>query len=467
MNGGPIPANIQDLFPVWNDPTTWNLAALSPITTRYTQAFGNFALYMPENQYALWFQDDWSASTNLTLNLGVRYDVSFGALRESLELLPWMPKKSSDIDNVAPRLGFAYKLDEGKTVIRGGFGRFFAYISNNQAHSTTLSVQSALLTVTNDLRPDFASNPFNGRTPTVAEARALPQDIFFIDPQAQTPYSWQSSIGFQRQLRADMAVEADYVFAGTRHEWESRNVNLTFNPATGTNYPFTDVSKRPYPNFGVASDYETNGRSNYNGLQTALTKRFSKHWQATVTYAFSKMMDDSTPYSSTPDNSCPTTSACSGLTHYPFDMSAEYAPSTADQRHRAVFNGIWSLPYDIQLSGIYFYGSGEAYNNVWGGDLRNTGNKSSGRLKPDGTIVPRDAFVGLPIHRVDARAIKRISLSGSMKLEGSLEVFNLFNHANYGSYALTQSLANYGQPQQNVALAYQPRMMQLGFRMTF
>ena len=54
-----------------------------------------------------------------------------------------------------------------------------------------------------------------------------------------------------------------------------------------------------------------------------------------------------------------------------------------------------------------------------------------------------------------------------MKLEGSLEVFNLFNHANYGSYALTQSLANYGQPQQNVALAYQPRMMQLGFRMTF
>src|SRR5436309_1626601 len=103
-----------------------------------------------------------------------------------------MPKKASDTNNIAPRLGFAYKVGD-KTVIRGGAGKFFAYISNNQAHSTTLSVQSALLTVTNDGRPDFASNPFNGRTPSVEEARALPQDINFIDPQAQTPYAYQSS----------------------------------------------------------------------------------------------------------------------------------------------------------------------------------------------------------------------------------------------------------------------------------
>jgi hypothetical protein len=82
-------------------------------------------------------------------------------------------------------------------------------------------------------------------------------------------------------------------------------------------------------------------------------------------------------------------------------------------------------------------------------------------------VVPRDAFVGLPIHRVDLRATKRITLRGSAKLEGSFEMFNVFNHANFGSYALTQSLANYGQPQQNIALAYQPRMMQLGLRVTF
>jgi hypothetical protein len=46
-------------------------------------------------------------------------------------------------------------------------------------------------------------------------------------------------------------------------------------------------------------------------------------------------------------------------------------------------------------------------------------------------------------------------------------VFNLFNHANYGSYTINESNANYGQPAANTNLAYQPRMVQLGFRTTF
>src|SRR5262249_13938726 len=125
------------------------------------------------------------------------------------------------------------------------------------------------------------------------------------------------------------------------------------------------------------------------------------------------------------------------------------------------------VPHYLEHRVLYLYGSGEAFSNVWGGDLRNTGNRSSGRLKPDGTVVPRNAFVGLPIHRVDMRVTKRVPLARSLKAEGSFEMFNVFNHENFGSYALTQSLANYGQPQQNIALAYQPRMLQLGFRLTF
>jgi hypothetical protein len=46
-------------------------------------------------------------------------------------------------------------------------------------------------------------------------------------------------------------------------------------------------------------------------------------------------------------------------------------------------------------------------------------------------------------------------------------VFNLFNHANYGSYTINESNANYGKPASNDNLAYQPRMVQLGFRTTF
>jgi hypothetical protein len=52
-------------------------------------------------------------------------------------------------------------------------------------------------------------------------------------------------------------------------------------------------------------------------------------------------------------------------------------------------------------------------------------------------------------------------------VDGLVEVFNLFNHANYGSYTLAESNASYGKPIQNTSLAYQPRMVQLGFRIIF
>ena len=52
-------------------------------------------------------------------------------------------------------------------------------------------------------------------------------------------------------------------------------------------------------------------------------------------------------------------------------------------------------------------------------------------------------------------------------MDAIFEMYNLFNHANYGSYTLAESNVNYGRPVQNIGLAYQPRMMQLGFRVTF
>ena len=54
-----------------------------------------------------------------------------------------------------------------------------------------------------------------------------------------------------------------------------------------------------------------------------------------------------------------------------------------------------------------------------------------------------------------------------MNLEGSFEVFNLFNHANYGSFVTDQANRLYGQPAQNVGVSFQPRMLQLGFQVTF
>ena len=86
---------------------------------------------------------------------------------------------------------------------------------------------------------------------------------------------------------------------------------------------------------------------------------------------------------------------------------------------------------------------------------------------PDGSIIPRNSFLGQPIHRVEMRLLQRIPLGGKANLAGSLEVFNLFNRKNYGAYDLTETSGTFLQPQPSANLSYAPRTVQLGFRLTF
>jgi hypothetical protein len=156
------------------------------------------------------------------------------------------------------------------------------------------------------------------------------------------------------------------------------------------------------------------------------------------------------------------------------DLGGEYGLAAGDQRHRAIINGIWDLGYDVQLSGIYFFASGERRLTNTGLDLREQGSVGAEqRLRPansryisQGPIVQRNNLVGDPIHRVDLRLQKRLPL-GHVRVDGMLEVFNLFNHANQGSYVTNESNALYGQPSVNTNIAYQPRMLQFGFRFAF
>ena len=89
------------------------------------------------------------------------------------------------------------------------------------------------------------------------------------------------------------------------------------------------------------------------------------------------------------------------------------------------------------------------------------------RLRADGSIVPRNEFVGDPIHRVDLRLQQRIPLGSRLRVDGIFELFNVFNHANYGTYTINESNALYGQPSFNSNIAYWPRVAQLGVRLSF
>ena len=151
----------------------------------------------------------------------------------------------------------------------------------------------------------------------------------------------------------------------------------------------------------------------------------------------------------------------------PADLGDEYTLAETDQRHRLVFNGIWQPGFGFQVSGVYFYGSGER-DQIEAGDVnRDIGEWASQRYRENGTIIPRNTFVGDPIHRVDVRLQQRIPLVGRAAVDGILEVFNVFDRANFGSYTLDESSSNFGKPAQNANLAYAPRTLQLGFRVTF
>ena len=469
------PANVEDLFPNMTDAGTWNLAAISPLVRFASLGVqsvpGRAIEKAPRHEFAGWVQDDWTLTSKLTLNLGVRYDVYDGAYSEKSVLPPLLttPPKS-DLNNFGPRLGFAYSIND-RTVLRGGYGKFYGEVPAVAAYFVQAARDTIALQVNNDGRPDFAANPFNGPLPTFAQAagRLCYQNNFapgcvirsasaITSPGLVIPEGMQTSIGVQRQITSVAAVQADYIYTGNRHQLGTYgNINLKFNPATGANVPFNALTASVYPGWAAVSAYFSDVRSNYNALSMAVTKRMTNRWQASGTYLLSQLKDsDVLPHS--------------GFDVVPFsigrDLGGEYGPATTDQRHRVVFNGIWELGAGFEASGLYFYGSGTRYATTYGGDLRQAQGGFT-RLRPNGTIVPRNDFVGRPVHRVDARLQKSVKVAGHVQMSGILEVFNLFNHANYGAYTTQESSAAYGKPAQNLNVAYQPRMMQLGFRVGF
>jgi hypothetical protein len=269
----------------------------------------------------------------------------------------------------------------------------------------------------------------------------------------EQPYSYQSSIGFQQQIGTDMSFEADYVTNLSRAELFQRNSNLTFN-AAGVPNPTTNAALAVNPAWGTVNQYFSEGWSDYKALQTAFSKRFTGNWQLSGTYTLAALWDGT-----------PSPAPGQDLTE---DFGRQYSLAVTDQRHRAVINGIWQVGRGLQLSGLYFYGSGTRFARTCGGGdrprLRNANCAAYGDV---GSIIKRNDFVGDPLHRIDFRLTQHVSLGGRRGIDAIVEIFNLFNKEQFGSYTTAESNAAFGDPVQNTGLAYQPRQLQLGFRLTF
>ena len=493
--GVPIPSNIEQIIPVWNDVNTWNLAALSRNTRNYTVGLGQMKIYNTRWVYSGWAQDNWEFS-KLTLNLGLRYDFSTGhELQTAVQ--PFFGDRPSDRKDFGPRVGVTYSLND-KTVLRGGYGKYFAAPDDNEASWTMLYAGEIHPQVANDGRADFAANPFNGPIPTYTQALASWQaDVasgcatrtgaagckfnriinILSPPDPWTPYSYQTSAGLQRQLGTTISIESDFTVNDTRGTQNGQNVNQAFNPATGFNYAYTDRSKKPYPGWDAVTMRMRTGNSNVYGWQSALTKRMSNHWQGSATYLYSREYD----YQSTPRQpGCqyPTTITASGA----FTCSV---PVTVKRGHRGRMVSERQSAQSLHLQrhlGCRTRCAGERalllrrqrvqHRHVRGGsDFVEQRHHSRARRRLDHPAQRHQQPGHPPGGHARPEAVQDHQPRG---IDGIFEVFNAFNHGNFGTFTVSETtvarsngVLHLGSPAFNNLLAYQPRMMQLGFRATF
>jgi outer membrane receptor protein involved in Fe transport len=307
-------------------------------------------------------QDDVKFSSHLTVNLGIRYDYT-GNPENSLHFAgldlsnPYQPITTvipvkNDKNNLSPRVGFAYTPSQGgffgsgKTVIRGGFGIFYdSYFSNfvtNAAQSAPNAIAGTLAVATG-VGTANATGALAGFTPTLN----LNASETTVASNLKNPMSYQYNFGVEQDVKgAIVAIR----FVGLRAY--DLFANSTLNPFSGLTGARLNATR------GSITARDNSASSNYNGLQTEFSRRFSTYLTIRANYTFSKDLDNGSEIFALSDSG---TSAPAILG--PVGRTQEYGPSTFDHRHFA------SISYAFTPKG--FHAANKVTDTVLGALTRN------------------------------------------------------------------------------------------------
>ncbi|MGB3575970.1 MAG: TonB-dependent receptor [Candidatus Sulfotelmatobacter sp.] len=385
---------------------------------------GTNSLHNRANDFSSFFQDDWKVNSRLTLNLGLRYDyfgpttetdghfvgfdpskatttplpavpgclatcgvaVTGGFVQAGNGNLPGYPKVSDGLvdpnyKNFGPRIGFAYQAtDNGKVVVRGGYGIFFdrpnMRLFNSQLFNMPYEMLATALETPSEspfvqvplpsafpLTPSGNPSyfPFGGYpavlpytpygsttlTPTVVPATGLYPDLH----DWSIPYVQTFNLGVQTSFANNWMLDLGYVGSEGRKFPRLFSFNQAATPAFGGYYPACSLGGPLFPGFGNLPApglgsllMESNSNSNYNSLQATLNKRFSHGLQMLLSYTWSHSIDD---YSG---------SDVSDITVTPGDLvnqQRNYGNSDFDRRQRFVASYLYNLP-DVYRGGSAF-----------------------------------------------------------------------------------------------------------------
>jgi hypothetical protein len=234
----------------------------------------------------LFAQDDWRLRPNFTLSLGLRYETQ---------------NNIADHGDIAPRLGFAWGIGNGKTrqprtVIRGGFGIFYDRFSENltlQALQLNGIMQQQYLIQSPDFYPDVPS------ISTFADA-SVPMTLRRIDSSLRAPYTVQGAVGVERQLPKNITAAMTYTHSRGIHVLRSRNINA---PLPGTYDPLVPGSGVfPYGDAGNIYMYESSGLFTQDQLITNINARINANFNLFGFYAFGKARSNTDNYGTFPSN---------------------------------------------------------------------------------------------------------------------------------------------------------------------
>jgi hypothetical protein len=439
-----------------------------------------------QNSVDFFAHDVWKITPALTLNFGARYTYN-GVLHDEEEALTnFAPELGlvqvgrdiprlyqRDMNNLAPRLGFAYALGSGgKTVIRGGYGIFYDimavsfFVSNgggNGAASGIGNNPSGPLPV---FSLSLAGYNLTPNAPVFGLANAAPPfGVFAVDQNLRTPYVQNFNLNVQRQLARSTVLQVGYVGSVGTKLALTRNINAPIPGTTGTaqqRRPFNAL----YPNFGAISLLEASATSNYHSLQISLNQNNWHGLSGIFAYTLGHAIDTSSEARSTlPANS--------------YNIRNERGNAAFDVRH--TFRG--SFTYDIpvffnalpkrltqgwQLNSILSFNTGTPLNitagfnrslsgdgndrvDLIGDPFANTGgnrylNPAAFSATSNGAFgtLGRNALYGPGFQSVDAGLFKTTKITEGVSAQFRFEVFNLFNLVNWGNPVTNFSSGSFG-----------------------
>lgn len=412
---------------VWEDRSnrlgTFNFANINSYQSNqpysFTQQAGPGRSVFWMNELGSFVQDQIQLKKNLQVSIGIRYD--------------WQTYFKAWND-FGPRGSFAYRLNDQKTVVRGGAGIFFdrsgAPPEADLNRYNGVSIRSVTL-----LNPSYP-NPY----PVGTNINSFPTNIVRLEQGGRVPYSVNYSLTIERQLAGSLTLAATY--RGTRgiDLFRSRNVNAPLSPSH---------TVRPNSNLGIVRQIESDGKQLGNAFDLTLNGKAGRWFTGMAQYSLSHTNNDT-----------------GGVTWFPanqYSNAGEYGRSDLDQRHRFNLLGIFNEGHWVNLGIALKLYSGVPYTETLGVDLYNTGMLNARSAGVSRNTLQSGRTASLDLRWSEEKKLGIKNGDQKMALAFSIDAFNVTNTASFGSYIGNVTSALFMQP----TAAMPARRLQFSARFKF